>query len=44
MCVCVCVHMYMHVSIINEKEAMNLKHRKRGIWEVLEAGKIRGML
>lgn len=44
MCACVCVHMYIHASIINEKEAMNLKQSKRGIWEMLEAGKISGIL
>lgn len=29
----------MHITIINKKEAVNLKESKKGIWKDLEVGK-----
>lgn len=29
----------MHITIINKKEAVNLKESRKGIWKDLEVGK-----
>lgn len=34
-CACVCMHVFVRVTT-NEKETMNWKDRKEGIWEGLE--------
>lgn len=37
------IHAYPYITTINEKDAMNQKRAKRGIWQGLEGGKERGI-